>query len=57
MDVIRRGQRLSKGEIAEAVGISRPTAISRLGALRDIGFIEWIGKIPERSASVLAAAE
>lgn len=44
MDVIRRGQRVSTGEIAEAVGVSSPTAQARLRWLRDHGFIEWVGK-------------
>lgn len=46
MDVLRHGQRLGTGDIAEALRVTRPTAISRLTTLRDLGFIEWVGKSP-----------
>lgn len=47
MDVVRQGQRLSTGEIAEAIKVARPTAILRLNLLRDMGLIEWVGKSPK----------
>ncbi|CAM5681114.1 hypothetical protein MAUB1S_01462 [Mycolicibacterium aubagnense] len=53
-----RGARtpMGTGEVAEALGMSRPTATSRLQALRDEGLIEWIGKSPKdpRAAWVIA---
>jgi ATP-dependent DNA helicase RecG len=46
MDVIRHGRGLGTGDVAEAVGISRPTAKLRLRKLQELGFIEWVGKSP-----------
>jgi ATP-dependent DNA helicase RecG len=44
MDIVRRGEHLSTGDVAEAAGLSRPTAKSRLRGLQDLGFVEWVGK-------------
>lgn len=43
-----RGARIAMGtgDIASALKLSRPTATTRLQALRDEGLIEWIGKSP-----------
>jgi ATP-dependent DNA helicase RecG len=41
---IRELPRPSTGDLAAAVGISRPVAIRRLRALQDEGIIEWVGK-------------
>jgi ATP-dependent DNA helicase RecG len=46
MSALREGGRLSTGEVAEALGVSRPVAQRELGTLRDEGVIEWIGKSP-----------
>ena len=46
MSALRDGGRLSTGEVAEALGVSRPVAQRALGALRDEGVIEWVGKSP-----------
>jgi len=46
MAALRDAGRLSTGEVAEAVGVSRPTAASHLRALRNAGLIVWIGKSP-----------
>jgi len=46
MAALRDAGRLSTGEVAEAVGISRPTASSHLRALRDAGLVAWTGKSP-----------
>jgi ATP-dependent DNA helicase RecG len=35
---------LSTGEIVEAVGAARPTALRHLRSLRTSGYVEWIGK-------------
>lgn len=47
MDVIRQGKRLSTGEIAEAIGVTRPTAHNRLKHLQELGFVDWVGKSPK----------
>lgn len=44
MGALREGGRLSTGEIAEALGVSRPVAQKELAALRDAGAVEWVGK-------------
>ncbi|HEX8003225.1 MAG TPA: ATP-binding protein [Mycobacteriales bacterium] len=41
---LREADRLSTGEIAEVLGMSRPPALKRLAAMRDAGVIEWVGK-------------
>lgn len=43
---LRASDRLSTGEIAELLGISRPAAIRRLRMLEGEGLIEWVGKSP-----------
>jgi ATP-dependent DNA helicase RecG len=47
MAALRDAGRLSTGEVAEAIGVSRPTASSHLRALRDAGLIVWTGKSPK----------
>jgi ATP-dependent DNA helicase RecG len=47
MSALRDAGQLSTGEVAEAVGVSRPTASSHLRALRDAGLIVWTGKSPK----------
>jgi ATP-dependent DNA helicase RecG len=46
MAALRDAGQLSTGEVAETVGVSRPTASSHLRALRDAGLIVWTGKSP-----------
>jgi ATP-dependent DNA helicase RecG len=46
MAAIRDAGQLSTGEIAETVGISRPTASKHLRILRDADLIVWTGKSP-----------
>ncbi len=41
---LREAGRLSTGEVAEVLGLSRPATIRRLGSLRSEGLIEWVGK-------------
>lgn len=41
---LRQADRLSTGEIAETLGLSRPVAIARLRTLRDAGLVDWVGK-------------
>ncbi len=44
---IREAGQLSTGEIAELVGVSRPTASRHLAIIRDAGLIVWTGKSPK----------
>lgn len=41
---IREAGALSTGDIAEVVGVSRPTVLRKLNELREAGLIEWVGK-------------
>lgn len=41
---LREADRLSTGEVAELLGVSRPPAIRRLAALEKAGVVEWVGK-------------
>jgi len=41
---LRKADRLSTGEIAEALGVSRPIAQRELGILKEAEIIEWVGK-------------
>ena len=45
--MLRQGGRLSTGEIAEALGGSRPTVQRELKTLQQAGEIQWIGKSRE----------
>lgn len=48
LDVLRLEARpLSTGQIAELVGITRPTASRHLQMLREHGLVEWDGKGPK----------
>lgn len=45
LDLLRStGAELGTGEVAEALGMSRPTAMARLKALQDEGLVLWVGK-------------
>ena len=58
LDLLRAARTpMGTGEVAEALRMSRPTATSRLQALRDAGLIEWIGKSQNdpRAAWVIAS--
>ncbi|MHB1999441.1 MAG: winged helix-turn-helix transcriptional regulator [Solirubrobacteraceae bacterium] len=44
MSALRDAGSLSTDEVAETIGISRPTAASHLRVLRDAGLIVWTGK-------------
>jgi ATP-dependent DNA helicase RecG len=35
---------VSTGEVAETLGVARPTAVRYLKAMRDAGLIDWVGK-------------
>ncbi len=58
LDLLRGARTpMGTGEVAEALRMSRPTATSRLQALRDAGLIEWMGKSQNdpRAAWVIAS--
>lgn len=44
---LRAAGRLSTGEVKEVLGVSRPVAQRELGALKEAGVVEWIGKSPK----------
>jgi ATP-dependent DNA helicase RecG len=44
---LRSAGHLSTGEIRDMLGVSRPVAQRELGALREAGIIEWVGKSPK----------
>lgn len=44
MEYIRDAGGLSTGDVAERLGMSKPAAAARLRALRDAGYVEWVGK-------------
>lgn len=43
---LRQAGRLSTGEVAEHLEVSRPVAQRALAILRDEGLVEWVGKSP-----------
>lgn len=43
---LRGAGRLSTGEVRDILGVSRPVVQRELGALRDAGIVEWVGKSP-----------
>ena len=48
LDVLRRAtQPVSTGEVAQALGIARPSAGRHLRKLRDMGLVEWRGQSPQ----------
>jgi ATP-dependent DNA helicase RecG len=44
---LRSDERLSTGEVAELLGVSRPIAQRELATLRDAELIEWVGNSPQ----------
>lgn len=44
ISALRSAGRLSTGEVAEVLGLSRPATIRRLEILRDERLIEWVGR-------------
>lgn len=43
---LRSARTLSTGEVRDILGVSRPVVQRELGALRDAGIVEWVGKSP-----------
>jgi ATP-dependent DNA helicase RecG len=53
LDVLRQARRpLGTGQIEELVGITRPTAIRHLRALREAGLVVWSGQSPRDPRAV-----
>jgi ATP-dependent DNA helicase RecG len=53
LDLLRASAaELGTGEIAEQIGMSRPTAMARMRALQREGLILWIGKSPQDPRAV-----
>lgn len=44
---LRSAGRMSTGEVTEALGMSRPIVQKELGALKEAGIVEWVGKSPK----------
>ena len=44
---LRKNERLSTGDVADLLGVSRPVAQRELSALRDAEAIEWVGNSPQ----------
>jgi ATP-dependent DNA helicase RecG len=42
--MLRADTPVSTGDVAEALGLARPTAVRYLKAMREAGLIEWVGK-------------
>lgn len=53
LNLIRsEGRGLSTGDVADALGMSKPSAKKRLDALREAGYLEWLGKSPKDPRAV-----
>lgn len=44
---LREAPELSTGEVAELTGAARPTVLRHLDALRNSGYVQWVGKSPK----------
>ena len=47
MEHIRSSGGMSTGDIADAIGLSKPATLTRLKALQEAGLIDWVGKSPK----------
>jgi ATP-dependent DNA helicase RecG len=53
IDLLRSsGSPLGTGDIVEALGLSRPVILRRLGALQEEGLVRWVGKTPKDPRAV-----
>ncbi len=46
VEALRQARRLGTGELAEMLQVSRPTALGRLHAMRELGLLRWVGQSP-----------
>lgn len=44
---LREAKRLSTMEVADRIGLSRPTTLKRLNAMKSADLVEWVGKSPK----------
>jgi ATP-dependent DNA helicase RecG len=44
LQLLRGDAPVSTGDVADALGLARPTAVRHLKALREAGLIDWVGK-------------
>lgn len=51
------GRGLSTGDVADALGMSKPSTKKRLDALREAGYVDWIGKSPKDPRAVWVLAD
>ncbi|MGH2731732.1 MAG: ATP-binding protein [Actinomycetota bacterium] len=47
LGVLRETGGMSTGDLADALGLSRPATLVRLAALREVGLVEWVGRRPK----------
>lgn len=47
VELIRNAGGMSTGDIAEALGLTKPSTLRRLRALRDAGLVDWVGNSPK----------
>ncbi|WP_186811495.1 helix-turn-helix domain-containing protein [Cellulomonas persica] len=53
LDLLRRvGRPLGTGQVAEAAGVTRPTALRHLQRLQDAGLVAWQGQSPKDPRAV-----
>ncbi len=46
LDLVRGDRPVGTGDVAQALGVTSPTAIRYLNAMKDAGLIDWVGKSP-----------
>jgi ATP-dependent DNA helicase RecG len=46
LDLVRGERPVGTGDVAEALRVTRPTAIRYLNAMKDAGLVGWVGKSP-----------
>lgn len=44
VQALREAERLSTGEVAELIGVTRPTVLRYLQSLQDAGLVAWVGR-------------
>lgn len=51
LSLIRQADGMSSGDLTDAIGVSRPTALRRLKLLEEMGLIERVGSGPKDPTS------
>lgn len=44
LEILRSDTPVSTGDVADSLGVARPTAVRYLNAMREAGLIDWVGK-------------